>query len=452
MADATANRSPPTAASCACGGGCPRCQASPATAAGSTGAALPSLDTQKETGPASLPTIVQAGLASAGTTLNEETRAQMESRFEFDFSQVRIHASPRAANSAAALSARAYTVGTDIVFGRNQYSPASSSGRKLIAHELAHVVQQRGKASGTPRAISTTGEQEAAAASEAATAGHPVRVGPISAPGVQREAQSFDQAKQSVLEELHRSMPAAILPMLDFMDAPIRAQLQNDPDVLSAIKGLPKGAQAIVMKHLMKAGPAAATQAQPKPAEQIPFSTSPDYESFGLHGDNAQQAVAIFGRTDVANRLVNWLAKNKIQSKIEFLARRKNLPSGKGDAGGVDGTYERSGQGFTVYVMGSDVSIGQDGAATDNASDRRAGEMAKTIFHELLHVWFINAAKLSPSDPFYTGHTAEVKPPAIGLGGGTTYDEQNYDPQFLAKLKEFDAELAARKQQAAARP
>ncbi len=379
----------------------------------------------------------------------------MESRFGFDFSQVRIHANPRAADSAAALNARAYTMGTDIVFGRDQYSPASPSGRKLVAHELAHVVQQRGKTSSAPRAISASGEQEAASASEAAAAGRPVRISPISAPAVQREAQTFDQAKQSVIEELHRSMPAAILPMLDFMDAPIRARLQNDPDVLTAIKGLPKGAQAIVMKHLTQAAPASPQtqgQAQPRPAEQIPTSTSPDYESFGLHGDNAQKALTTFGQTDLANQLVNWLKKNNIPVKVQFLARRRDLPSGKGESGGVDGTFEQTGNGFTVFVMGSNVSIAKDETPTDQPSDRSAEAMAKTLFHELLHVWFINGAKLPANDPFRTGHTADAKPPVTGLGGSTNYDADNYDPRFLAKLREFDAELAARKQQAAARP
>ena len=68
----------------------------------------------------------------------------MESRFGRDFRSVRVHTDPRAAVSAETIDARAYTVGRDIVFGRNQYAPKSHSGRRLLAHELAHVVQQRG--------------------------------------------------------------------------------------------------------------------------------------------------------------------------------------------------------------------------------------------------------------------------------------------------------------------
>ena len=66
----------------------------------------------------------------------------MEPRFGRDFSRVRVHADTRAADSARAVAARAYTVGSDVVFGPGEYAPATTAGRHLIAHELAHVVQQ----------------------------------------------------------------------------------------------------------------------------------------------------------------------------------------------------------------------------------------------------------------------------------------------------------------------
>jgi hypothetical protein len=61
-----------------------------------------------------------------------------------DFSQVRIHSDSHAAASARAVNARAYTVGQDIVFGDQQYAPHTSAGRRLLAHELTHTVQQTG--------------------------------------------------------------------------------------------------------------------------------------------------------------------------------------------------------------------------------------------------------------------------------------------------------------------
>jgi len=66
----------------------------------------------------------------------------MESRFQSDFSRVRLHTDAPARRSARTLGARAYTVGREVVFGEDQYSPATPAGRKLLAHELTHVEQQ----------------------------------------------------------------------------------------------------------------------------------------------------------------------------------------------------------------------------------------------------------------------------------------------------------------------
>jgi len=86
-------------------------------------------------------------LRGAGQRLPESTRSFFEPRFGRDFGGVRIHSGPGASELNAALGARAFTVGRDIVFGAQQYAPHTSRGRKLLAHELTHVVQQ---GSGTP--------------------------------------------------------------------------------------------------------------------------------------------------------------------------------------------------------------------------------------------------------------------------------------------------------------
>jgi hypothetical protein len=82
-------------------------------------------------------------VAASGAPLQPNTRALMETRFGHDFSQVRVHTDDKAAASARDANARAYTVGDDIVFGKGQYHPSAASSQRLIAHELAHVVQQR---------------------------------------------------------------------------------------------------------------------------------------------------------------------------------------------------------------------------------------------------------------------------------------------------------------------
>jgi ferredoxin len=94
--------------------------------------------------PTHVPPIVHEVLRSPGQPLDAETRVLVGSHFGRDFSGVRVHADEKAAESARAVSALAYTVGRDVVFGEGQYTPHTSTGRRLLAHELTHVVQQSG--------------------------------------------------------------------------------------------------------------------------------------------------------------------------------------------------------------------------------------------------------------------------------------------------------------------
>lgn len=99
--------------------------------------------------PSLAPPIVQHVLNSPGQPLDQHTRASFEPRFSRDFSHVRVHADSRAADSATAVNALAYTVGHDVVFGGGQYAPNTVEGRSLLAHELTHVAQNTAAA---PRA------------------------------------------------------------------------------------------------------------------------------------------------------------------------------------------------------------------------------------------------------------------------------------------------------------
>ncbi|MEK6406962.1 MAG: DUF4157 domain-containing protein [Acidobacteriota bacterium] len=89
-----------------------------------------------------VPPIVHEVLRSPGQPLDSTTRAFMEPRFGHDFSQVRVHTGTTAEQSALQVNANAYTVGSSIVFGAGQFAPKTPAGQSLIAHELAHVVQQ----------------------------------------------------------------------------------------------------------------------------------------------------------------------------------------------------------------------------------------------------------------------------------------------------------------------
>jgi peptidoglycan hydrolase-like protein with peptidoglycan-binding domain len=94
--------------------------------------------------PGSAPPIVREVLGSPGRPLDAATRAVMDARFGHDFAAVRVHTDDRAALSAGAVGAEAYTVGSHISFGHGRYAPGTISGNRLLAHELAHVVQQEG--------------------------------------------------------------------------------------------------------------------------------------------------------------------------------------------------------------------------------------------------------------------------------------------------------------------
>ncbi|MEM1278698.1 MAG: DUF4157 domain-containing protein [Cyanobacteria bacterium P01_H01_bin.152] len=88
------------------------------------------------------PTSVDRALANPGTPLDTHLQQEMGQQFGYDFSKVRVHTDSVAAQSARSLNANAYTIGRDIVFRTGQFTPHTPTGRRLLAHELTHVVQQ----------------------------------------------------------------------------------------------------------------------------------------------------------------------------------------------------------------------------------------------------------------------------------------------------------------------
>ena len=94
-----------------------------------------------------------SSLSSKGSSLSKEARSFFEPRFGYDFSDVKIHNDSEAAKSADGINALAYTNGNNIVFNQNQFSPESDGGKKLLAHELTHVVQQNGKSYSIQRSV-----------------------------------------------------------------------------------------------------------------------------------------------------------------------------------------------------------------------------------------------------------------------------------------------------------
>lgn len=133
---------------CDCGGECPKCKAEHAAH--------------------NIPAVVYENLHASGHPLDAATRAYFEPRFGHDFSRVKIHNDTRAHTSARAVNAAAYTVGADITFAAGQFHPGTAAGKRLLAHELTHVVQQQ-HATAVPQAAALKLGAPADAAEQEAT-------------------------------------------------------------------------------------------------------------------------------------------------------------------------------------------------------------------------------------------------------------------------------------------
>lgn len=99
-----------------------------------------------------------------GTPLDPSTRGRMEPLLGEQLGDVRVHADPTAAGLARSVDARAFTTGSDIFFGAGEYRPGEAGGRHLVAHELAHVVQQRGAPVTGPLQVTDPGDVHEVAA------------------------------------------------------------------------------------------------------------------------------------------------------------------------------------------------------------------------------------------------------------------------------------------------
>lgn len=150
--------------------------------------------------------VVHDALRSPGQPLDAATRGMMEPRFGRDFSQVRVHTDVRAADSAQVLGALAYTTGRNVVFGAQRYAPETVEGQRLIAHELAHVVQQsasRGLSaaspvgSGSAREISTVMRQPEPKSPQQPQQAGGSTVASLSLREIQEENPSADEIKKT---------------------------------------------------------------------------------------------------------------------------------------------------------------------------------------------------------------------------------------------------------------
>lgn len=135
----------------------------------------------------SVPPIVHEVLRSPGQPLDAGTQAFMGSRFDHDFSDVRIHDDTHAAESVRSVNALAYTVGRDVVFGAGQYAPGSLAGKRLLAHELTHVVQQRTRPAASLSTFSISSRSDASEREADGVADSIMRHQQASVPMIQRK-------------------------------------------------------------------------------------------------------------------------------------------------------------------------------------------------------------------------------------------------------------------------
>jgi hypothetical protein len=181
----------------------------------------------------SAPPAAQSGLQSQAAPLDAASRRFFDSRFAYDFSGVRVHANPAAARSAAAIEARAFTVGEHIVLGAGETADAAA-GRRLLAHELAHVVQQdRGRRSGGGRGTKESLETEAERASLAIDRGR-VRIegsGPLA---VAREIAPPPQVAKLL-------SPSDIAKLQGFGPGDYQESLNALQEILNKTKGFTSG-------------------------------------------------------------------------------------------------------------------------------------------------------------------------------------------------------------------
>jgi hypothetical protein len=197
------------------------------------------------------PSIVHDVLASPGRPLDAQTRSYMETRFGRSFADVRIHTDEQAAAAARAVTAHAYTVGNSVAFASHAFSPHSPAGQRLLAHELAHVVQQ--SSSGATPGLAH--EQEADRAADDVLAGQNVRIGQTSGAAIQREeAPSAEAApaEEPVRSFIGNRVVAFVTDMLPFGTTARIASGALSGLTTGAVKELRGGGKGAVLFRAIK--------------------------------------------------------------------------------------------------------------------------------------------------------------------------------------------------------
>lgn len=313
------------------------------------------------------PAVVHEVLRSPGQPLDGATRAYMEPRFGQDFSSVRLHTGARATASAAALGASAYTVGQSIIFGRDQFDPTSETGRRLVAHELAHTVQQRGGVDASPTAPPSpeqeTGRADQTLNRKAVPALTPVGIGVACQrlPGVPHSTRVVDgqiflvrqQLKMPVLPpQLRWQLVTRLQALVAERDRLLRGGAESVGPVSEPTESLPTPASlrdtssfAVLYegtaeerwnKWKADVGEARDTDERMSKVGHIYYYLTPEERDHFFEADYSARALH--------ERYVKYYAKNELDDGLHFYQGTRDDPLVTGYAGGEYPLTARAGE------------------------------------------------------------------------------------------------------------
>lgn len=188
-----------------------------------------------------------------------------------------------------------------------------------------------------------------------------------------------------------------------------------------------------------KASDAQRGQKKPAGAGKVKYIQHLSFKKQKLTKDNIERAIGYLLATPAGKEAVDNLENRSVVVYVFFVGDNKDVPA----SGEPAGYFEEVGPDlFNVYVVAGQrttilVPVGRGVTELqESIVDRDPRSISDSLFHELLHVWFVKKFQGKG-----TGHTKEVKPTEVDLEGIKTYDEDEYDPVFLEKLKKFDREL-----------
>ncbi|XUL93982.1 DUF4157 domain-containing protein [Streptomyces galilaeus] len=291
-------------------------------------------------------------LPSGGTPLDTRVRRVMEGRFRYDFSAVRVHTDSAANESAAAIGARAYTSGRDIVFGAGRYDPQSAAGRRLLAHELTHIVQQSGHA-GTPQ-----GQAGAEAEAHDVAAGRAGSVtGRVGSGLVQADDDPAELRRQLAALERQAAAPANLSPdelasltasrneLQARLAAAVRAAAHTsgtEPPVSRPAGQQPAGEgptpQSMVrlvveQRHFAASGPSPEGGVQPIPGTALEEGVRGKAAGPGYQTNAALQVIDAQGR-QIALELAQYAGGSQPHAEAQGVVRLRFRLAGQNLAGG----------------------------------------------------------------------------------------------------------------------